>query len=185
MLYIKFMVSNRCKMAVELELNKIGLHHFVIELGKVEMQEDITPEQLVRLNAGLLLSGLELMSDQRAILVERIKNTIIKMIHYDEEQPKVKYSVFLSQELNHNYTYLSNVFSYETGNTIEHYIIVHKIERVKELLFYDELSLTQISYMLNYSSVAHLSNQFKKITGLTPSSFKHLKNNKLKNLDEV
>jgi AraC-like DNA-binding protein len=185
MLYVKFMVSNRCKMAVEAELKKIGLHRFVIELGKVEMQEEITPEQLVRLNAGLLLSGLELMSDARAILVESIKNTIIKMVHYDTEQPKVKYSVFLSETLNHNYTYLSNLFSCETGNTIEHFIIVHKIERAKELLFYDELSLTQISYMLNYSSVAHLSNQFKKVTGLTPSSFKHLKTNNLNSLNDL
>jgi AraC-like DNA-binding protein len=184
-LYIKFMVCNRCKMVVEMELNKIGLRHFIIEIGKVEVLENISQDQLIALNSGLRLSGLELMSDARTILVESIKNKIIKMIHYELEQPKVKYSVYLSNELKYDYTYLSNLFSSETGNTIEQFIIVHKIERVKELLFYDEMNLTQISYLLNYSSVAHLSNQFKKITGLTPSSFKHLKDKGFKHIDNV
>ena len=179
------MVSARCKMAVKSELDRLGLHHLKVELGEVEVMEHLTPEQLNQLKTALLNSGLELMDDHRAILIERIKNIIIEMVHYSEECPKINFSDYLSLRLNHDYTYLANLFSEVTGITIEHYIIAHKIERVKELLMYDELNLTEISYKLNYSSVAHLSNQFKKVTGLTPTFFRHLKYKKLKTLEDV
>jgi len=172
-------------MAVKSELDKLGLHYAKIELGEVEIMEDISDEQHNQLKYSLLQSGLELMDDQRSILIERIKNTIVEMVHYADELPKVNFSDYLSDKLKHDYTYLANLFSEVTGVTIEHYIIAHKIERVKELLLYDELNLTEISYKLNYSSVAHLSNQFKKVTGLTPSFFKHLKNKRLTALDDV
>jgi AraC-like DNA-binding protein len=179
------MVSMRCKMAVKSELDKLGLHYTKVELGEVEIMEDITEEQQNQLKLGLLQSGLELMDDQKSILIERIKNTIIEMVHYNEELPKINFSDYLSDHLRHDYTYLANLFSEVTGVTIEHFIIAHKIERVKELLLYNELNLTEISYKLNYSSVAHLSNQFKKVTGLTPTFFKHLKNKRLTTLNDV
>lgn len=184
-LYIKYMVSIRCKMAVKTELDKLGLHYIIIELGEVEIKEDITDEQRNQLKTDLLKSGLELMDDKKAILIEKIKNVIVEMVHYSEEIPKINFSDFLCRKLNYDYTYLANLFSETTGTTIEQYIIAHKIERVKELLIYDELSLTEISYRLNYSSVAHLSYQFKKVTGLTPSFFKLLKNKKRIALDNV
>ncbi len=179
------MVSVRCKMMAKAALEKFGLHHLRVELGEVEIMEQITDEQRNQLNSELLKSGLELMDDHRTILIERIKNIIVEMVHYSEEYPKINFSNYLSDKLNHDYTYLSNLFSEVAGITIEHYVIAQKIERVKELLIYDELNLTEISYKLNYSSVAHLSNQFKKVTGLTPTFFKHLKDKKLQSLDEV
>lgn len=184
-LFIKYMVSLRCKMVVKSELDKLGLHYTKVELGEVEIMENIDEEQRNQLKNELLKSGLELMDDQKSILVERIKNTIIEMVHYADELPKNNFSDHISEKLKHDYTYLANLFSEVIGVTIEHYIIAHKIERVKELLLYDELNLTEISYKLNYSSVAHLSNQFKKVTGLTPTFFKHLKNKKLTALDHV
>jgi len=182
-LFIKYMVSLRCKMVVKSALDKLGLHYTKVELGEVEIMENITEEQRRQLEYSLLQSGLELMDDQKSILIERIKNTIIEMVH-NEELPKINFSDYLSEKLKHDYTYLANLFSEVTGITVEHYIIAHKIERVKELLLYDELNLTEISYKLNYSSVAHLSNQFKKVTGLTPSFFKQLKNKRL-TLDDI
>lgn len=179
------MVSLRCKMMVKAELKKLGLHYVVVDLGMIEILENITEEQRALLKIALLKSGLELMDDPRAILIERIKNVIIEMIHYSEELPKINYSSYISEKLGHNYTYLSNLFSEVKGSTIEHFIIAHKIERVKELLLYDEFNLTQISYMLNYSSVAHLSNQFKKVTGLTPTFFKNLRNKRKETLENV
>jgi len=179
------MVSLRCKLAVKSELDKLGLHYIVVDLGEVEIKEDLTTEQHFQLKNGLLQSGLELIDDKKSILIERIKNIIVEMVHYNEEVPKVNFSDHLSAKLNHDYTYLANLFSEVTGITIEHYIIAHKIERVKELLLYDELSLKEISYRLNYSSVAHLSNQFKKVTGLTPSFFKHLKQKKRNTLENL
>lgn len=184
-LYIKYMVSNRCKMVVRSELEKLGIHHLVVELGEVEVMEKLSPEVREQLKISLLKSGLELIEDHRAILIERIKNIIIEMVHYSEEFPKINFSYYLSEKLSHDYTYLANLFSEVTGITIEHYIIAHKIERVKELLMYDELNLTEISYKMNYSSVAHLSNQFKKVTGLTPTFFKRIRHKKLKALEEV
>ena len=170
------MVSTRCKLAVKEVLKKLGLHFVVVELGEVEIMEDISDEQRQELRTELKKTGLELMDDKRAVLIERIKNVIIEMVHYSDELPKINYSDYLSEKLNHDYTYLSNVFSEVKGITIQQFIIIHKVERIKELLLYDELNLTEISYRMNYSSVAHLSNQFKKITGLTPSNFKQLKN---------
>lgn len=179
------MVSNRCKMIVKDELAKLGLHYVLVELGEADVKEDLSAEQREELKNALLKSGLELMEDQKAKLIEKIKNVIVEMVHYADEPPKLKNSDYISQKLNHDYTYLANLFSETTGTTIEHYIIAHKIERVKELLLYDELNLTEISYKLNYSSVAHLSTQFKKITGLTPSYFKKLRQKRRIPLEDV
>jgi len=184
-LYVKYMVSLRCKMMVKTELLKLGLHFVIVDLGVVEILEDITPDQREQLNINLKKSGLELLDDKRSIVVESIKNIIIEMIHYSDEEPRVNYSDFISQKLGYDYTYLSNIFSEVKGITIQQYIIFNKIERVKELLLYDELTLTEISYRLHYSSVAHLSNQFKKITGLTPTYFKGIANKRRRNLEDV
>jgi AraC-like DNA-binding protein len=172
-------------MLVKAELSKLGLHYVIVDLGEVEIKEDMTTEQREQLKIALLKSGLELMDDKKAILIEKIKKVIIEMIHYADELPKIKNSDYISEKLNHDYTYLANLFSEVTGITIEHFIIAHKIEKVKELLLYDELSLTEISYKLNYSSVAHLSKQFKKATGLTPSFFKQLKDKRRNTLENV
>lgn len=172
------MVCIRCKMVVKSELDKLGLHHTRIELGEAEIMEDISAEQLHLLNLSLQKTGLELIDDNKSILVEKIKTIIIEMVHYTDEQIKINLSDYLSEKLHHNYTYLSNLFSEVKGTTIEKYYLHHKIEKVKELLVYEELTLTEIAYKLHYSSVAHLSNQFKKLTGLTPSHFKNLKHNK-------
>jgi AraC-like DNA-binding protein len=179
------MVCIRCKMVVKSELEKLGLHHTRIDLGEAEIMEDISPEQLRRLNVALRQTGLELIDDNKSILVEKIKTIIIELIHYNDEQIKINLSDYLSGKLNHNYTYLSNLFSEVKGTTIEKYYLNHKIEKVKELLVYDELNLTEIAYRLHYSSVAHLSNQFKKMTGLTPSHFKNLKHKKRNALGNV
>jgi len=179
------MVSIRCKMVVKSELDKLGLHYGVVDLGDVEIREDITSGQREQLKAALLVSGLELMEDRKAMLIEKIKNVVVEMVHYNDDGPKMNFSLFLTEKLHYDYTYLANLFSEVTGITIEHFIIAHKIERVKELLLYDELNLTEISYKLNYSSVAHLSNQFKKVTGLTPSYFKKLKLKRLLTLENV
>ncbi len=179
------MVSIRCKMVVKAELDKLGLHYGTVELGEVEIMEELSPLQLQQLRAALQRSGLQLLEDKKAVLVEQIKNVIIEMIHYADELPPVKNSVYISQKLNHDYTYLANLFSETSGTTIEHFIILHKIERVKELLVYQELNLTEISYRLNYSSVAHLSNQFKKITGLTPSHFRQIGRKRRTPLEDV
>ena len=125
------------------------------------------------------------MDDKKSVLIEKIKDVVIEMVHYEDELPKVNFSDYLAEKLGYNYTYLANLFSETEGTTIEHFIIIHKIERVKELIIYDELNLTEIAWKLHYSSVAHLSNQFKKITGLTPSFFKSLKNKKRNNLENL
>jgi len=179
------MVSNRCKLAVKEELNKLGLHFVVVDLGEVEVMEDLTMEQREQLNIGLQKSGLELMDDRRAVLIEKIQNVITEMVHHTDEMPKINYSDYIAEKLDYDYTYLSNIFSEIKGITIQQFIIVHKIERVKEYLIYDELNLTEISYKLHYSSVAHLSNQFKKVTGLTPSNYKQLKDKKRIPIEEI
>lgn len=184
-LFIKYMVSIRCKMVVKEELKKMGLHFVVLDLGEVEIMEDITPDQREHLAAALAMSGLELMQDKKAILLEKIKNVIIDMVHYMDDLPKTNFSDYLSEKLGQDYTYMSNMFSEIKGITIEHFIISHKIERVKELLMYDELNLTEISYKMNYSSVAHLSNQFKKVTGLTPTNFIRLKKKNRSALEDI
>ncbi|MDF1546215.1 MAG: AraC family transcriptional regulator [Bacteroidales bacterium] len=183
--YIKYMVSQRCKMRVMDELKKLGLHFVIVDLGVVDVMENITKEQLRQIKATLLKSGLELMEDKKAILVEKIKNTIIKMVHYSDKLPKTNFSDYLSEKLEYDYTYLANLFTEVQGITIEKFIISHKIERVKELIVYDELNLTEIAWNMHYSSVAHLSNQFKKITGLTPSQFKSLKKKKLVEIENI
>jgi len=185
MLYIKYMVSLRCKMVVQEELNKLGLNYVAVDLGIAEILEDITESQRKQLKESLLKSGLELLEDKRAILIEKIKNVIVEMIHYSDELPKQNYSDYISEKLGYDYTYLANTFSEVKGITIQQYIILHKIEKVKELLLYDELNLTEISYRLHYSSVAHLSNQFKKITGLSPSFYKQLKEKRNENLENM
>ena len=179
------MVSNRCKMAVKEELKKLGLHFIVVELGEVDIMENISQEQRNELKLGLVNSGLELMDDKRAVLIEKIKNAIIEMVHYSDEMIKVNFSDYLSEKLNHDYTYLANLFSEVQGTTIEHFIISHKIERIKELIIYDELNITEIAWKMNYSSVAHLSNQFKKVTGLSPSHFKQLKDKRRSQIEDI
>jgi len=184
-LYIKYMVSNRCKMAVKEELRKLGLHFILVDLGEVEIMEDITRDQKELLKAALLNSGLKLMDDKRAVLIEKIKNTVIEMVHHSDEVIKVNFSDYLSERLSHDYTYLANLFSEIQGMTIEQFVILHKIERIKELILYDELNITEIAWKMNYSSVAHLSNQFKKVTGLTPSHFNQLKGKRKYPLEEI
>lgn len=179
------MVSNHCKIAVKDELKKLGLHYIVVDLGEIEIMEDLSADQREQLKASLLTAGFELMDDKRAILIEKIINVIIEMVYHTSEMIKINFSDFLSEKLNHDYTYLSNIFTEVKGITIQQFIITHKVERIKELIIYNELNLTEISYLLNYSSVAHLSNQFKKITGLSPSHFKLLKDKKRIPLEEI
>ena len=184
-IFIKHMVSNRCKMAVKEELRKLGLHFIVVDLGEVEIMENISAEQREQMKAALLISGFELMDDKKAILIEKIKTAVIEMVHHSDEAIKTNFSDFLSEKLNHNYTYLANLFSEVQGTTIEHFIIAHKIERIKELIIYDELNITEIAWKMNYSSVAHLSNQFKKVTGLTPSHFRQLKDKRRTSIEDI
>ncbi len=173
-LYIKYMVSTRCKTMVKTELDNLGLHYRPIDLGEVEVEENITAEQRSQLKFALSKLELELMDDRKAIMIEKIKQVIVEMVPYPEDGQKTNFSVYLSKHLNRDYNYLAHLFSEVTGNTIEHYLIGYKIERVKGLLLCKKLNLTQISYQLNYSSVAHLSRQFKQATGITPSCFKKL-----------
>ncbi len=179
------MVSQRCKMMVKDELKKLGLRYVVVDLGLVEILEDITTGKREQLKINLKKSGLELLDDKKSILIEKIKNVITEMIHHSDELPVLNYSEFISKKLNYDYTYLSNIFSEVKGITIQQFIIINKIERVKELLLYDELNLTEIANKLHYSSVAHLSNQFKKVTGLSPSFFKQLKQKRKSNLENM
>ncbi|MES1198177.1 MAG: AraC family transcriptional regulator [Chitinophagaceae bacterium] len=172
-------------MVVKAELEKLGLHYVVVNLGEAEIMENITAEQHDQFKEGLFKSGLELMDDKKSMLIEKIKNVIVELVHYSEEPLTINFSDHLSQKLNHDYTYLANLFSEVQGTTIEKFLINHKIERVKELLVYDELNLTEIAYLMHYSSVAHLSAQFKKITGLTPSHFKKLRDKRLSMLEDV
>lgn len=184
-LYIKYMVSLRCKMLVKEELKKLGIRHSIVELGVIEVFDHISVAERLKLKTSLLKSGLELMENKKSILIEKIKNVITEMIHYSDELPTINYSDYISEKLGYDYTYLANTFSEVKGITVQQFIIQHKIERVKELLIYDELSLTEISYRMHYSSVAHLSNQFKKITGLTPTFYKQIKNKRKANLEDL
>jgi len=179
------MVSLRCKMVVKEELKKLGLRYFTVELGTVDVFEEMSPGQYELLAVNLMLSGLELMDDKKSILIEKIKNLITEMVHYSEEEPKLNYSDYISEKLGYNYNYLSNIFSEVKGITIQQFIIINKIERVKELLLYDEQNLTEIADQMHYSSVSHLSNQFKKITGLSPSYFKKLRKKRNENLENM
>jgi YesN/AraC family two-component response regulator len=173
-IYIKNMVCVRCKMVVSAELTQLGLHYTRIDLGQAEIIGDISAAQHEQIRSDLLQSGLELIDDIRSILIEKIKKVIIELVHYSEEPLPINLSLHLSQRLHHNYTYMANIFSATEGHTIERFLIDHKIERVKELLMYDEFNLTEIANKMHYSSVAHLSSQFKKVTGHTASHFKKL-----------
>ena len=184
-LYIKYMVSLRCKMLVKEELNKLGLNCVSVELGMVDIEQDITAEQREVFRKNLEKAGLELLDDKRNMLVEKKEEVIIEMIFNDEDIPDVTDSEYISKKLGYDYTYLSNTFSEVQGMTIQKFIILKKIEKAKEMLLYDEDTLTEIAYKLNYSSVAHLSNQFKKVTGFTPSFFKEMKLKREKNLENL
>ncbi|WP_216629166.1 helix-turn-helix domain-containing protein [Sphingobacterium lumbrici] len=172
-------------MMVRAELDKLCILYGNIDLGEIEIKQVLSQEELTFLGAALLRSGLELMDNKKAILIERIKNVVIELVHYTADFPSIRKSDYISQKLQYDYTYLANIFSESLGMTIEHFIILHKIERVKELLMYDEKSLTEIAFMLNYSSVSHLSSQFKKVTGLTPTFFKNMRYKKRINLEDV
>jgi YesN/AraC family two-component response regulator len=172
-------------MVVKQELANLGLNHVSVSLGEVEIMEGISESQREKLREALLKTGLELMDDKKSILIQKIKEVIIELVHYSEEPLSIKFSEYLSRKLNHDYTYLANLFSEVQGTTIEKFLITHKIERVKEFLVYDELNLTEIAYKLHYSNVSHLSAQFKKTTGLTPSHFKKLKDKRRSMLDDV
>jgi len=184
-LFIQHMVSLRCKIMVREELNNLNLAFTSVELGEVDLLKNISEKDRMQLKSKLHTSGLVLMDDKNAILVERIINIIVEMVHHNDELPKVNFSNFLVEKLQQDYYTLSEVFSKTKGITIEQFIILHKIERVKELIIYDELNLTEIAHKMHYSSVAHLSNQFKKTTGLTPSFFKNLKDKRRKTLESL
>ena len=185
-LYIKNMVCSRCKMVVKSELLKFGLHPVAVELGEIEIQEkDLNDLQKMQLNKKLIAFGFEIINDKKGRLIEKIKNEIVNLVHYSDEQLKTNFSDHVSQLLHHDYSYLSKLFSEVEGTTIEKYYINQKIEKVKELLIYDELSLSEIAFKLGYSSVAYLSNQFKKQTGLTPSFYKNMKAHKRSNIEEL
>lgn len=183
--YIKNMVCNRCIMVVKNELEKLGHYPLTISLGEVELKNDLTHFEKLTLDNHLKIFGFELIDDKKSRLIGQIKSSIIEIIHQQTTELKSNLSDYLSSKLHHDYTYLSNLFSEVEGTTIEKYFIAQKIEKVKELLVYDELSLSEIAYQMNYSSVGYLSNQFKKVTGLTPTYFKNIKENKRKPLDEV
>jgi AraC-like DNA-binding protein len=172
-------------MAVKEVLKSLGLHFILVDLGEVEIMESLTSNTHLQLKEALAEIGLELMDDRKAILIEKIKQVIIEMIHYADELPLVNYSNYISEKLNHDYTYLSNIFSEVKGITIQQFIIIHKIERIKELIIYDEMNITEIAWKMNYSSVAHLSNQFKKITGLSPSHFKQMKDKRRSPIEDI
>lgn len=184
-LHIKNMVCHRCKMAVRAELEKLGAVVQSVELGEVALAEDLPGNHLAILSENLRHLGFEIMDDRRSVLIEKIRTLIIELVHQQDNNLKINLSDYLTSHLHHDYHYLSTLFSEVEGTTIEKFHIAQKIERVKELLVYDEMTLSEIAFRLNYSSVAHLSNQFKKATGLTPSFFKNLKHKNRKPLDEV
>jgi AraC-like DNA-binding protein len=172
-------------MLVKSALEDLNLHYILVGLGEADIMETLSSGQLNQLNDELRKSGLSLISDHKSILIEQIKNTVIELVHYSEKQIKTNFSDYLSKKLNYDYTYLANLFSETQGVSIEHFLLAHRIERVKELLVYDELNINEIADKLHFSSVAHLSNQFKKMTGLTPSSYKHLKIKRRTSLENV
>lgn len=184
-LFIKNMVSITCKIVVKHEFEKIGLCCSSIKLGEVEVIGTVSQAQYDQLKNALQKFGLELMSDKKNLLVEKIKNAIVELVHYSDESIKINFSDYLSTKLNYDYTFMSNQFSQVQGTSIQKHLILHKIERVKELLMYDELNITEIAHKLNYSSVAHLSTQFKKVTGLTPSYFKEFKPQERTELESI
>ena len=179
------MVCNRCIMTVEKDLDHLSIPFKNVRLGEVELKKPIRADQKQKFSKMLNTQGFELLEDKNAALIERIKTLIIEMIHYSDAPPKSKYSVYIAENVNRDYHYLSSLFSSVTGITIERFIIVQKIERIKELLSYDEMNLNEITYLLGYSSIQHLSNQFKKEIGLSPTQYKKLKGNYRKSLDDL
>lgn len=184
-LFVKNMVCNRCIMVVQDELEKLDLDFTNIRLGEVTLTKELNPDERNAVEAALIPLGFEVIDDKKSRIIEKIKNIIIDLVHHQDNDSKSNLSDLLSEKLNHDYNYLSNLFSEVEGTTIEKYFIAQKVEKVKELLVYDELSLSEIALQLNYSSVAYLSNQFKKVTGLTPSHFKQIREDKRKPLDKV
>ncbi|MES2648143.1 MAG: AraC family transcriptional regulator [Bacteroidota bacterium] len=184
-LYIKNMVCNRCILVVQQELAKLDIESRKITLGEVETAEAIPKEKIAQLEKRLSVLGFELLDNSRQMIIEKIKNIIVLQVHHSNEENHLNFSEILSKALHKDYSYLSSLFSEVEGITIEKYIINQKIEKVKELIIYNELNLSQIAFELGYSSVAHLSNQFKKVTGLTPGHFKLVGQNKRKSLDEI
>lgn len=184
-LYIKNMVCDRCKMAVEHELRNLGLTPIKVELGVVCVKEEVDSECRAKIRAGLEALGFELLEDRQQQTVDRIKSLIIELVHYRNNRSGTNLSAYLSEQLGSDYSALSKLFSENTGMTIEKFFILQKTERIKELLFYGEMSLSEIADMMNYSSVAYLSTQFKNITGMTPSQFKALKEKNLTQLDKL
>jgi AraC-like DNA-binding protein len=184
-IYIKNMVCNRCKMVVKGKLEELGLQPVSVELGEVELSEELSDDQKQQVHDALTEYGFELIDNRKSQLIEKIKTLVIDLVHQQNNELHINLSDYLSQQLHHEYNYLSNLFSEVEGTSINQYYIAQKIERVKELLVYDELSLSEIAFQMNYSSTAHLSNQFKKVTGLTPSHFKNIRSVRRKPLDEV
>ncbi len=184
-LYIRNMVCNRCIMVVQAELEKLGYQPSHVSLGEVILEQDLSDEEKKQLDNRLHSLGFAIIDDKKSQLIEKIKNLIIELVHQQNSHLKTNLSNWLISHLHHDYTYMTNLFSEVEGTTIEKYFIAQKIEKVKELLVYDELTLSEIAFQLNYSSVAHLSSQFKKVTGLTPSHFKNIREEKRKPLDEV
>lgn len=184
-LHIKNMVCDRCKMVVKAELENLGHQPVSVELGEVVLENELSAEEKVNIDKNLQTLGFSLIDDKKSRLIEKIKNLIIELVHRQNSTLKINLSDYLSSQLNHDYNYMTNLFSEVEGTTIEKYFIAQKIEKVKELLVYDELTLSEIAWQLNYSSVAHLSSQFKKVTGLTPSHFKNIRAQKRKPLDKV
>ena len=179
------MVTKRCQTAVKEILKNLGLHYVMVDLGEVDIMEDLSAEQREHVRAGLQFSGLELLDDKKTITIEKVKSTIIEMVHNSNEPLKTNFSDYLSQKLNYDYTYLANLFSEVQGTTIQQFVIFHKIERIKELIMYDEMNITEIAFLMNYSSVAHLSNQFKKTTGLSPSQFRNFKSRRRSPIEDI
>lgn len=179
------MVCSRCKMIVKAELEKVGIHPQTVDLGEIEIETSPTQYQLSALEHSLRQFGFEIIDDRKSQIINKIKNVIVKLVHHSGGNIIVNLSGFISSEINLDYHYLSNLFSEVEGTTIEKYFINQRIEKAKELIVYDELSLSEIAYQLGYSSVSYLSNQFKKITGLTPTHYKALKQHKRKNIEEL
>jgi AraC-like DNA-binding protein len=184
-LRIKNMVCDRCKMVVKAELEKLGYHPVSVELGEVILEKELSADEKTKIDKNLQTLGFSIIDDKKSRLIEKIKNLIIELVHRQNSVLKTNLSDYLSSQLNHDYNYITNLFTEVEGTTIEKYFIAQKIEKVKELLVYDELTLSEIAWQLNYSSVAYLSSQFKKVTGLTPSHFKNIREQKRKPLDKV
>lgn len=179
------MVSSRCIHTVKTVLQQLGITYINISLGEVHLTSNVSVTQLRTFKEKIASYGLGIIADRKGMLVERIRSLVVDMIHHHEELPKENYSWYIANKLDQNYTYIANIFSEQTGMTIEQFIISHKIEKVKELLMYKEMSLTQIAFRLNYSSVAHLSNQFKKVTGMNPSAYRQLQQKNRKPLELI